>query len=80
MSILKRIFDEYPEEGLLKVDGFNDAIIGVSSDIRIVYSLDKIIEILQKDMTEDEAVEFFYFNIESAYVGEKTPLYVKLIN
>jgi len=80
MSILKRILDEYPDEGLLKIDGFNDAIIGVSSDIRIVYSLDKIIEILQKDMTEDEAVEFFYFNIESAYVGEKTPIYIKLIN
>jgi hypothetical protein len=71
MSIFKRILDEYPEEGLIKADGFDDAIIGVSSDIRIVYSLDKIIEILQKDMTEDEAVEFFYFNIESAYVGEK---------
>lgn len=80
MSILSKILEEYPEEGLIKADGFDDAIIGVSSDIRIVYSLDKIIEILQKDMTEDEAVEFFYFNIESAYVGEKTPLYVKLIN
>lgn len=80
MSILNRILDEYPEEGLIKADGFDDAIIGVSSDIRIVYSLEKIIEILQKDMTEDEAVEFFYFNIESAYVGDKTPIYVKLIN
>jgi len=80
MSILNRILDEYPDEGLLEVDGFNDAIIGVSSDIRIVYSLDKIIEILQKDMTEDEAVEFFYFNIESAYVGDKTPIFIKLIN
>lgn len=80
MSIFKRILDEYPEEGLIKADGFDDAIIGVSSDIRVVYSLDKIIEILQKDMSEEEAVEFFYFNIESAYVGDKTPLYVKLIN
>ncbi len=80
MNILSRILEEYPDEGIVKADGFDDAVIGISSDIRIVYSLDKIIEILQKDMTEDEAVEFFYYNIESAYVGEKTPIYVKLIN
>ena len=53
MNILSKILDEYPDEGLLKIDGFNDAIIGVSSDIRIVYSIDKIIDILKEDMTED---------------------------
>jgi hypothetical protein len=80
MNILSKILDEYPDEGLLKIDGFNDAIIGVSSDIRIVYSIDKIIDILKEDMTEDEAIEFFEFNIESAYIGDKTPIYVKIIN
>lgn len=80
MNILKKILDEYPDEGLLKIDGFNDAIIGVSSDIRIVYSLDKVIDILKEDMTEDEAIEFFEFKIECAYIGDKTPIYVKLMN
>lgn len=80
MNILSKILDEYPDEGLLKIDGFNDAIIGVSSDIRIVYSIDKIIDILKEDMTEDEAIEFFDFNIESAHIGDKTPIYVKIIN
>jgi hypothetical protein len=80
MNILSKILDEYPDEGLLKIDGFNDAIIGVSSDIRIVYSIDKIIDILKEDMTEDEAIEFFEFNIESAHIGDKTPIYVKIIN
>jgi hypothetical protein len=51
MNILSRILEEYPDEGIVKADGFDDAVIGISSDIRIVYSLDKIIEILQKDMT-----------------------------
>lgn len=80
MNILRKILDEYPDEGLLKIDGFNDAIIGVSSDIRIVYSIDKIIDILKEDMTYDEAIEFFEFNIECAYIGDKTPIYVKIIN
>jgi len=80
MNILSKILDEYPDEGLLKIDGFNDAIIGVSSDIRIVYSIDKIIDILKEDMSEYEAIEFFEFNIESAHIGDKTPIYVKIIN
>ena len=32
---------------------------------------------MQRDgMTEEEAVEFFDFNIECAYVGEFTPIYM----
>jgi hypothetical protein len=27
-------------------------------------------------MSEEEAWEYFSFNIECAYVGEKTPLYI----
>lgn len=80
MSILNKILDEYPEEGLIKADGFDDAVIGVSTDIRLVYSIDKIIKSLMKDMTEDEAIDYFYFNIDGAYLGEKTPIYIKLIN
>jgi hypothetical protein len=80
MSILHKILNSYPDEGLLKVDGFDDAIIGVSSDIRIVYSLDKIIDILMEHMSEDDAIEYFYFNIEAAYLGEKMPIYVKIVD
>ena len=44
----------------------------------LVYSVDKIIEILidRDGMTEEEAVEFFEFNIEGAYMGRMTPVYV----
>lgn len=80
MSVLSRILDEYPENGYIKAEGFDDAIIGISTDHRVVYSLDKIIDILMKEMSEDDAIEYFYYNIESEYVGEKTPIYVKLIN
>jgi hypothetical protein len=65
-------------EGLLFADGFDEAIIGVEERTCVVaYDIDKIIEILMRDMTEDEAVEYFEFNILGAYVGEKTPVYIK---
>jgi hypothetical protein len=80
MTLLEKILDEYPEEGFLKADGLDDAIIGIWSEGRLVYSVDKVIEILMKDMTEQEAIEFYEFNIECAYVGERTPIFIKLIN
>jgi len=67
-------------EGLLFADGFDDAIIGVAERIGmepvVAYSTHKIIEILSRDMTEDEAVEYFEFNILGAYVGERTPVFI----
>jgi len=53
------------------------AVIGLKGD-RLVYSTKKIIEILQTrdGMSEDDAWEFFSFNIEGAYVGTKTPIFM----
>jgi hypothetical protein len=65
---------------MLLANGLNAAIIGLSSTptLRAVYSVDKVLEILRKehDFNEDEAIEWFEFNIESAYVGEDTPVWV----
>jgi hypothetical protein len=80
MEMIKKILEMYPEEGFIKADGFDEAIIGVSTDIRLVYSIDKIIESLMKDMSEDDALDYFYFNIDGAYLGDKTPIYIHLIN
>lgn len=78
---IEKILDEYPDEGFLKADGLDDAIIGIWSEGRLVYSVDKVIEILMaQDMTEQEAIEFYEFNIECVYVGERTPIFIKLIN
>jgi hypothetical protein len=67
-------------EGLLFADGFDEAIIGVAERIGmepvVAYDIDKIIEILSRDMTEEEAIEYFDFNIIGAYVGERTPIYI----
>ena len=42
----------------------------------MAYDVNKIIEILARDMSEDEAVEYFEFNILGAYMGERTPVFV----
>jgi hypothetical protein len=80
MSTLKKILNLYPDEGFIKINGFDDAIIGITTDSKLVYSIDTIINILMKDMSEDDAYEYFYFNIEGAYLGEQTPIYINLIN
>ena len=72
--------EDLDHEGLLFADGFDEAIIGVAERIGmepvVAYDTNKIIEILSREMTEDEAVEFFEFNILGAYMGERTPIYI----
>ena len=68
--------DEFLLEQLLFADGFDDAIIGVDlHSMRIIYSVSRCIEILQVDMNEEDAAEYFDFNVLNAYVGEQTPIW-----
>lgn len=57
----------------LTVDGFNEAIIGVDEiSMRLIYSVNKCLSILQKDMDYEEVVEYFEYNVRGSYVEEKT--------
>jgi len=76
-----KISEEYPD--LMTADGFDEAVVGVVERIgmtAICYDKDKIIEILIKegDMTYEEALEYFYFNIQGAWVGEHTPVFLEM--
>ncbi len=74
--MLKEIIEMFPEEEILIADGFNDAIIGIDDlSMRVIYSTTKCIEILMNQLDEEEAIEHFNFNVRSAYVGEKTPIW-----
>lgn len=76
--MLDEIVEYYSEEDILKADGLDEAIIGIDEkSIRLIYSSNKVIEILKRDMTEEEAIEYYYYNIESAYFGDKTPIWCK---
>ena len=56
---------------------YEQAIIGQDdASLRIVYSANKIVEILSEEMTPEEAEEFYEYNILGAYMGDMTPIYV----
>ena len=70
------IFEWYGDDEYLTADGFDDAIIGFDEQSwRVIYSVRKCIDILMKDMDEQEAIEYFAYNVSGAYMGEKTPIW-----
>lgn len=74
--MIDKIVEWFPEEDILKADGFDEAIIGIeTNEMRLIYSVSKCIQILCRDMEEEEAVEFFDFNVRGSYVGDKTPIW-----
>jgi len=80
-QVLNKIIDTYPEEEFLKADGLDEAVIGIEEEeMRLVYSVDKCIEIfMTQGMEYDEALEFFDYNVRGAWMGDKTPIWVKLL-
>lgn len=76
MSMLQDIIENYYEYDFLIADGFNDAIIGVDeTSMRLIYSVRKCLEILQEYLDEEDAIEYFEYNVSGAYVGEQTPIW-----
>jgi len=74
--MIDSIIERYPDESFLKADGFDEALIGVDTkSMRLVYSVSKCIEILCRDMNEEDAIEYFDYNVSGAYMGEKTPIW-----
>jgi len=62
-------------------DGFEEAIIGVDTHGRLVYSIDKMEEIcIERDgMEREDAMEFLEYNCFCAYIGELTPVHVRVL-
>tara|TARA_R110000824_G_scaffold71929_20_gene183958 strand:+ start:3566 stop:3829 length:264 start_codon:yes stop_codon:yes gene_type:complete len=62
--------DEWaPDDDVYVPDGFDDAFLGITSHIdppAAIYSIEKCIEILARNMTKDAATDHFYFNVISA--------------
>lgn len=71
------IIEKIPEEVFIFADGFDDAIIGICEVTnRIIYSKQRIIEILMEEgMEYEDALDHFGFNIAGGYVGEMTPIF-----
>lgn len=66
---------------MLKADGFDSAIVGIGRrcgkpDV-LVYDVEKCIGVLkERGLSDEEAVEYFDFNVVGAWVGEETPVFV----
>jgi len=75
--------DEYAE-GAILLDGLEEAIIGIVEEFgngrRILYSKRIILSLLQirDGMTEQEAEEFYDFNILGLYAGEQNAVFLDL--
>ena len=81
VNIREALAEDWDAELLfLSEEEFDEAIIGVSERIGdepvVAYDTTKIVEILSRSMTVDEAYEYFEFNILGSYVGEKTPVFI----
>ena len=70
------------EPNILFAEGFDEAIAGTVWDgerTRVVYDTELILELLmgRSEMSYEEAVEYFDYNIAGSYMGEYTPLYLE---
>ena len=76
--LLEGIIELYEDQEILKADGFDEAVIGIEErSMRLIYSVGKCIEILmtKEDMSLEEAMEYFDFNVKDSWVGDKTPIW-----
>lgn len=75
--MLDDIIRNFPESEFLKADGFDAAVIGLEEKSgKLIYSARKIIQILiEEGLSEEDALDHYYYNVEGAYVGDLTPIY-----
>lgn len=75
MNKRELIIERY--ETVMFADGFDDAIVGVSTraglEPLVTYDIEKCIDILMErdGMTYDDAYQYFEYNVLGAYMGEK---------
>ena len=78
-EILDHIREANPEAILW--DGFNDCIIGITEKGIVVYEMSLMIsKLMAEDMTPEDAIEYLEFNTWNTYVGENTPIHIKLFD
>jgi hypothetical protein len=75
--------ERFPDEAFLLADGFEDAFVGVVTgkgrEPVVCYDRERCIGVLiaRDGMSREEAEEFFGFNVEDAWVGERTPVFLE---
>lgn len=75
------LMQQLEDNECLLATGYESALIGISEGINpvAVYDTELCIKCLMEEdnMSEEEALDFFYYNTVGSYVGDKTPLYIR---
>ena len=86
MTDVTELIENLGDEAVL-MDGFDDCIIGVlerfGMDSIVLYDKQKVIEKLMAPLagfpvTEEEALEYYEYNMLGSWIGERTPGFVIL--
>ena len=78
MTLSEKFSDDPRFEGLIFYDEFDEAFMGLAyqfNRVAVIYDSAKCIEILKRDMSEEEAWEHFEFNTMGGYLGDSTPMF-----
>jgi hypothetical protein len=76
---------EEKRASLLKLDGFDECYLGIGETYgehpALIYDYAQIIEHLQQQdgMSQEEAEEYFEFNMLGSYIGEKMPIFLNRV-
>ena len=65
-------------ENLCTADGLDEAIIGIDRHSqRVIYSVREVINILmtRDEMSMEDALDYYGYNIEGSWVGDQTPIW-----
>jgi len=82
-KMISEFIEEYysdEADHILLADGYDEAFLGIGCSHGgknvAIYDRSKCIRILERDMSPSEAEEYFGYNVEGAYVGDYTPIFM----
>ena len=81
---IKEHLAEINEEAIL-FDDLDEALVGIGHrfgmDGIAIYDMDKVFKCLEKqlgpDVTDEEVIEYFDFNVIGTWAGEHTPMFIE---
>jgi hypothetical protein len=75
-SIIEEL-SQYNNDAII-LDGYDDAIVGIFERSVLVYDFNKIIDILmiRDNMSQTDAIEFYYYNIEQPF-AKHYPIFIE---
>ena len=83
-SNIQEVIVENWGDDLMLMDNYDDCIVRISERFGcgslVVYDLSKVLDkLVESGMTEEEAQEYYEYNMIGSYVGENTPSFITLL-